>query len=675
MSRKSKKRSSKKKNRARIAQTAPIKPSNSGAEAATSEVQSAPPKQKQFWERKSVFLLSLLLVAICFSTYYNSLSGDFVWDDRALILKDKMIKDLSNIPQAFNRDFFDFTDEEPFKYGYFRPVITISYMIDYAIWGENSYGFHLTNLLVHTICSIFVFWIFLALTHVRRLALLGGVLFAVHPIHTESVSWISGRTDLFCCIFLLAALGCYMAYRTERDSIGFLKTIPPNLLYGWSLFFFSLSLLSKEMGVVLIPMIVVLEWFHICKREGKTFSWKNTITKVLPYLVLTVGYLILHTMVVKRLSSNILKIDLANIYPNIITFFKGFCLYLFKLLLPVHLSAYLKVDLLTKLTHPDTMFYFFIFIIFFYVISIASEQRPLLGLGGGMLLVAMLPLSNIVRITSPQDMGFTMAERFMYIPSIGFFLVFVIVLDWAKEKIRYPSMRWLTTALIIALIGALGLRAVLRNRDWQNDETLFIAEAETTAESTLIHSNLGRFYARNGQLNKAVYHLKQALEMAPDSPALMNNLGRVLIDMENFAEAAVYLEKAISLNPIRFQFYNNYGLAMAGLVYYQKAIEAYITALELRPTSSQAYNNLGVTYKNFGDFEKAEFCYLKAIEHDEKYAPPHKNLAILYMNHMNKPDLVAGALQRSLEIDPKQPDAVLMRSLILSYEFTASPPK
>ncbi len=657
-----------------MVQTEPIKPSDSGAEAVTSEVQSTPPKQKRFWEKNPVLLLSVLLVVICFSTYYNSLSGDFVWDDRALILKDKMIKDLGNIPQAFNRDFFDFTDEEPFKYGYFRPVITISYMIDYAIWGENSYGFHLTNLLLHTICSIFVFWIFLALTHVRRLALLGGVLFAVHPIHTESVSWISGRTDIFCCFFLLAALGCYMAYRTDRDSIGFLKAIPPDLLYGWSLFFYSLSLLSKEMGVVLIPTIVVMEWFHIFQDEEKTFNWKNIIRKTLPYLVLTIGYLILHTIVVKRLSSNILKIDFANIYPNFITFFKGFCLYLYKLLLPIHLSAYLKVDMLTKLTHPDTMFYFFIFIIFFYVTKIASEKKPLLGLGGGMFLVAMLPLSNIIRITSPQDMGFTMAERFMYIPSIGFILVFVVALDWAKEEIRYPSMRWLSTVVIIALIGALGWRTVLRNRDWQNDETLFIAEAKSDSESTLIHSNLGRFYARNGQPEKAVYHLKQALVMTPDSPALMNNLGRVLIDMGNFAEAAGYLEKAISLNPIRFQFYNNYGLARAGLGHYQEAIKTYLTALELRPTSSQAYNNLGVTYKNTGDFEKAEVCYLKAIEHDEKYAPPHKNLAILYMNHMNKPDLVVGALQKSLEIDPNQPDAALMKSLILSYEFTASPP-
>jgi Flp pilus assembly protein TadD len=665
----------KKKRKRRKSQT---KTSNNGVEIqpqepSNSEVEISPSIPRDFWERQSILALSALLVIVCLTAYYNSLSNDFVWDDRALVLKDKTIRDLGNIPQTFNRDFFDFTEEEEFRYGYYRPIITLSYMLDYAIWGKNPYGYHITNLVVHTICSIFVFWIFLALGLPRHLALLGGTIFGVHPIHTESVSWISGRTDLFCCLFLLAALGCYLANRQNRTFFPLIKkrSIPLSLWFGGSFIFFSLSLFSKEMGIIFIPMIPAIEWFHISK-EKKTINWKNILARTAPYLAPTIAYLFLHVMVVERLSNKILKIDMANLYPNIITFFKGFWLYLYKLFLPIHLSAYLKLELLTKLTHPNALFYFFLFIIFFYILAIGSESKPLLGLGGGILLVSMLPLTNIIRITSPKDMGFTMAERFMYIPSIGFILILIVALDWAREEVlkRYTSVKWVPFTVAIYLIGALGYRTVRRNRDWRNDETLFIAETATNSESTLIHSNLGRFYARKGKFDKAVMYMKKALKFSPNNPALLNNLGRIFVDMQEFNEAILYLEKAISLEPDRFQFYNNYGLALAGLGHHKEAIEVYSDAIELRPQAAQVYNNIGVAYKNSGIIEKAEESYLKAIEYDPDYAAPYKNLGIIYLNFLKKPTKAVEALRKSLEIDPSQPDAPIMRNLIFSYDRT-----
>jgi tetratricopeptide (TPR) repeat protein len=267
-------------------------------------------------------------------------------------------------------------------------------------------------------------------------------------------------------------------------------------------------------------------------------------------------------------------------------------------------------------------------------------------------------------------MGFTMAERFMYIPSIGFILILVIGLDWSKEEIlkRYPSLKWLVPMVVVILTGSLGYRTILRNRDWRNDETLFSAEVSTETESTLIHSNLGRFYARKGKFSKAIFHMKKALNFSPNSPALLNNLGRILVDMQEFNEAILYLEKAIAINPERFQFYNNYGLALAGLGHHKEAIEVYNAAIELRPQAAQVYNNIGVAYKNSGNLQKAEESYLKAIEYNPDYAAPYKNLGIIYLNFLKKPVKAVEALRKSLEIDPDQPDAPIMKNLILTYD-------
>jgi Tfp pilus assembly protein PilF len=643
-----------------------------------SSPETAPPGKAQFEKGRFILLAVLLLAIICSAVYFNSLSNGFVWDDQPLILKDKTIKDLRNIPRAFTRDYFAFTGEEDIKYGYFRPIITISFMVDYAIWGANPLGFHLTNFISHTACTILVFWIFMQLGLPYYQALLGAIIFGVHPIHTESVSWISGRTDLFCGLFFLASLGAYIAYRKNLPSTTNFRgrktwAFTPRTFYVLSLIFYSLCLLSKEMGVTFILVVFVLERFYFCKADS-VFSLKASLIRTSPYFLLTGGYLYWHFITVKRLGGNMLRADLANLYPNVVTFFKGFWIYVYKLLFPFQLSAYLKVEMLNGLIQPIAQLCFFMFIVFCYTLKTGAKQKTLFGLGGGMFLATMLPLTNITRITSPQDMGFTMAERFMYIPSIGFILLLVTALDWGRDLFikRYPKMERLPLLLTVFLIGMLGYGTILRNRDWRNDQTLFTSELTHQIESPLIHGNLGMFYANDRQFDKAIYHLQKAIKMSPDTSGTLNNLAQVLLEMNKFSEALPYLEKALSISTSDFQIYNNYGLAVAGLGQYQKAIQAYQAALDIDSSAATVYNNLGVAYKKTGDFKKAEECYLAAIKYDESYAAPYKNIAILYWENLKQPAQAIAAMRKSLKLDPKQREASGMREFLQSIESRIS---
>ncbi len=631
-------------------------------ETPTPEIKTEAPPRKTFLGSRSLLCLSLFLALSCLTVYYNALSNDFVWDDRPLILTDRMIRDLHNVPQAFKRDFFDFTEEEDIKYGYFRPIVTISYMLDYTIWQENPFGFHLTNLILHIACTIFLFFIFIMLGVPRPVAFLGSLIFGVHPIHTESVAWISGRTDVLCCFFLLPALGCYIAYRNH--SLPRTQPIMPRLCYFLSLIFYSLSLLSKEMGLVLIPILLVMEWLYF-NKPAEAFR-QGRIKRITPYLLLTAGYLSWHSMEVSRFSANRLKLDMLNLYPTILTAFKAFLLYVFKLLLPIQLSAYIKLPMLTGTAQAEGFFYFLVFAALCYIFIVAARHKALIGLSGGLFLVSMAPLLNIMRITSPVDMGFTMAERFMYIPSSWFILSMAITLNWGNELIlkRYPSYSKLTVLLVAVMIGALGYRTILRNRDWRDDGTLFNAELAAHNESALIHSNLGKFYARQGKYEKALSQLKSALRLSPDTIGVLNNMGQILVDIGRFNEAIPYLKRAIELDPSKHQLHNNYGLAMAGLGHYREALKAYKIAQSIRPTSAQIYNNMGVAFKKLGDFQNALNSYQRAIKYDKYYAAPHKNLAILYMINLKKPGLALQSLHKSLQLDPGQPEAPSMKKLI-----------
>ncbi len=217
-------------------------------------------------------LIALAIIAVVsFVTYSNTLTGEFIWDDRELILDNYYVKNWENLPTIFSSDFF-FTSSKEGKIGYYRPLITLTYMINYSLFKINPLGYHLTNIIFHLLNGVLVYLLAVHLLKSMRVPLLAALLFAIHPVHTESVSWIAGRTDVIACFFFLISLYCYVKFMEKRGL----------LLYLISLLSFTLSLFSKEMAVTLPLILIAYDYFYT--TEGKKGKLAERMRYWLPFL-------------------------------------------------------------------------------------------------------------------------------------------------------------------------------------------------------------------------------------------------------------------------------------------------------------------------------------------------------------------------------------------------------
>ncbi len=221
--------------------------------------------------------------------YWNSLGGGFVWDDRFLIVDNPRIQSFSRLSELLTHDYV-FIAETDLAYGYFRPVSSLSVALDYRIWGADPFGFHFTNLLLHAASSLLVCLLALGLGARRAVAWATGWLFAIHPIHTESVAWIAGRTDLLAFLLAGASFGLFLL--VERPG----GTLARRLAQGGSLALLALALLAKEMAAV-VPLWIACVVFWRSPPAGFGARLERALRVAAPWLVIVVLYAIVRFFV------------------------------------------------------------------------------------------------------------------------------------------------------------------------------------------------------------------------------------------------------------------------------------------------------------------------------------------------------------------------------------------
>ncbi|NLH47250.1 MAG: hypothetical protein GX444_01460, partial [Myxococcales bacterium] len=378
--------------------------------------------------KKSWFWLAGIL-ALAAAVYAPSLRGEFVWDDRALVLDDEQLRSFANLPKLFARDFFA-PGQDDFKYGYYRPLITFSYLLDWSLWRDRPLGYRLTNLLWHLLSVALLF------TLARRLAPdspvaapLAAAVFALHPIHAESVAWIAGRTDVLCTAFALGSLLAWHRYLQPVEAPpvpkGKKNVAPPAPVRHWrwlalavSLFF--LSLLAKEMGVVVLPVAALLAW--LMPEPGQKKTWP--VAAVVAFVGAAAVYLVLR-FAVAGVTTESPSPD-HSLWRALATFPGAFALYLGKLFYPGELSSYWTHPYVDHPFRPTGVMGL-IDLTFLLLLFWATRRRDArLSFAVAAFLVSFAPLANLVRISAPADMGFVMAERFLYLPSAFFCLALAL---------------------------------------------------------------------------------------------------------------------------------------------------------------------------------------------------------------------------------------------------------
>ena len=657
-------------------------------------VPRASPRHGPLLQLPAWLLPCLALALLAFGVYANALSNGFVSDDNFQLLNNPLVTDFHRIPTIFRSNVWAFAGAETTNY--YRPLQLLLYMALYYVAGFDAFSFHLLMLLLHVGNTLLVYGLgrrLLASPASSRpapsaapaptaplaptAALAAGALFAVHPIHTEAVVWVAVLPDVLMAVLVLVAVWLF----ARQDGT------PRDFQVAGHCALYLLALLTKETGVMLLPLLVGYEWLYLGRRLRDLR--KNAVFYAA--LLSTLGfYLTLRYAALGGLApaQNFhFRLNRAEYFLSVVVTAGQ---YLGKLVLPTGLSYYhmfeatrrvttaflvslpaltallAAIPLLRRRNHPGQR------------LLPQLQPRPVVSYGAFWVVVTLVPVLNLTGVGEN-----VFAERYLYLPSVGFVWVAGVGWDWLAGRQR----KWAWGAAAVVLV-ACSVMVAVRNRDWHDDIRLFTVSARQSPRSGTLRGNLGWFHFQLGNYNAAIAEYRAALELQPDSALFRNNLGNALAMSGRPREAIQEIRTALRLKPLYPEAHLNLGLALEaagdvkaaaaeygrawamkpnyaeamtalGLVRFKSgdlaaAIDLYRQATAAKPDYPEAYINLGVAYNNSAKYSEAAQALQKAIEVGSRYPNiyvAHYNLGVAYAN-LNSPEAAAAEFRQAYQLRP-----------------------
>lgn len=527
----------------------------------------------------------LLLVVAVFAVYLNTLGNGFVSDDRDLPLDYQK--------QTYWQKIF-----QP-KTVYRIPIIF--HYLD-SLGGLAPWRYHLTNLLLHAAATLLVYF-FLSYRLSALTAFLASLLFAVHPLHTDAVAWIVSRSYLLFTIFTLLSFILYLQSTTEG---GALKNRRRYLL---SLLFYVFAFESRWAEPVIFP--VLLLFYDFCFRH-----LKRTWQLIAPYVLLDLTYLLfLINAFQKRVAETSLtlsgSVDWNNPLPQIpiavITYLKLF-------IWPLDLTFYHEDLTVGPLSF---LLYLVLFLVFLSLIVYLYFKNKTL-----FFFLALFLLSLLYTFT-PLRIAWAIAERYTYFGSLGLAAVFASLFVPATKN---TTVRTILLVIFTNLLLLYAARTVIRNFDWQNEDTLWVATVKTSPTSSKAWNNMGDYYARQGDLNASLNAFLRATQLNPTYADAWHNAGNTLMLLKRDEEALAYFQKAAQYNPGLYQSYLNVAVIKISQGKLKEAEDNLLLALKINPQEPRTYDLLGVVAFQKKDLAAAVSFFRQAISLDPGFTLAREHL-------------------------------------------------
>jgi len=553
---------------------------------------------------------SLILLALTFLVYGNALFGGFVHDDKPLVAENQLIRDPGNLGRIFASGYWTTRDRSvPELY---RPLVVASFAINHLFGGLRPFGYHFANLLLQAWVCWLVYRVALAFGGAPAAAWAAGLLFAVHPVHSEAVAPVVGRSELLGAGFALAALLLHRRALSEPARGG-------ALIPAAAACFFA-ALLSKENALVLPGLILLADAGFPLRAAGA-----RRLRAYASYAAAAAVYLAARVAVLGAIArSDIRTIDnpLAGAgfvtarLTAIITTGK----YLALLLWPFHLSADYSRDqirLASGILDPRLAASLLILSAAAALAVVAWRRFRLVSVSILWFAVALLPVSNL-----PFLIGTIFGERLLYLPSVGFCLLGGALFFWLHRK-----KSRLALLLGAALLLTFAARTAARNRVWHDDAAFAFAAARDAPRSAKAQFNLGVFLEEHSDLHGGDAAYLRAKSLAPDWADPPYNRGGVLLRLGRAQEAVEEYRRAAALSgDLRFTLNLGYALDRAGR--HAEAAELYRERIRSVGESAPLYNNLGASLLAMSRAGEAVEAYRKALSLDPANASYHANLAL-----------------------------------------------
>ncbi|MFC1850453.1 tetratricopeptide repeat protein [candidate division CSSED10-310 bacterium] len=537
-------------------------------------------------------ILSVILSGLIFVSYLPSLSGTFIGDDENFIVKNPHIRSLKNIPTYF----WDLTTISDCKsWGtIYRPLRTISFALDYHFWGLDPGGYHVTNVLWHILNSLLVLALIWKLTGQIELALPTSLIFGLHPVHTEVVAWISSRGDLLFLFFFLSSFILFL-HSIEIQEKQFLKSM---IFYVLSLTAFVLGLFSKEM-IVSLPLVLAL-WLFLTDQPR---TWQKKVVFMAPFFVILTLYLQLKFVVLQNITQY--GYPGGSYWITVWSMLSVVWRYLTLLIMPDPLCFH--YFWLPKITNPlDYQVIFGVLIVLGFLYSWwktwqTGEQKLTFFLLW--FWISIFPVSNLI-----VPINTLMAERFLYLPSIGIIVVFLILV----LKVKHCLPRGTLTIGLGATVIVLGVMTFKRTVLWMEPARLYAETVTNYPRSILGRIGLATSYYDQQNYEQAEILLIPLVKWYPKGYEPLYALGLVEIALKKYDQAEKLLEQALIKAPHDERIITALGSIYAQRKQYDTAIEFYRRALAEFPGYYPAWNNLGRAFLEKGQTDLAHLCFEKA---------------------------------------------------------------
>jgi tetratricopeptide (TPR) repeat protein len=598
----------------------------------------------EFMNRYSVFLVCFALLLSTLLVFGQVRNFDFVnHDDDVYVYENPYVSGgltSQNIRWAFTTGHAS----------NWHPVTWLSLMLDCQLFGPNPGRMHLVNLFLHLANTLLLFAVLKKMTGSLWPSAFVAAAFALHPMHVESVAWITERKDVLSTFFLLLTLAAYAGY-VKRPSV---------FRYTVALALFALGLMAKPMLVTLPLVLLLLDYWPLNRLapqslktsgrqsrksalppDGHAILYKIIVEKIPFFALAAVSSGI--TFIVQRVSGAVANITALPLESRVANVFLSYSRYMGKLFWPEDLAVFYPFDADLFSFRQIAMCALLVLGISVFVIRF-GRTRKYLPVGWFWFVGTLIPVIGIVQSGSQA-----FADRYTYIPYIGLFIMAAWGLPELCSKWPYRNTTLGVTAVLV--LTALGLAAYRQTGYWNNSTALFSHANEVTKNNFLAYNNLGAAYSNLCRWQEAIEAFKQSMRFKPDYAEAHCNLGIAYGNLGRWQEATEACKQAIRFKPNYAEAYSNLGAAYSSVGRNLEAIETCMQSIQIKPDCAEAHYNLGVAYGHLGRWQEAVEAYRQAIRIKPNYSEAHNNLGNVYV-HLGRWQEAVEACTQSIRIQP-----------------------
>ncbi len=553
-------------------------------------------------DKYRIWFVYLVLTVIILAVYWRVHKFGFVnYDDNQFVYQNERI--VSGL--TFDNVAYFFTHSHA---GHWQPLTALTHMLDCELYGLNAGGHHVTNLIIHVVNTLLLLTLLRRQTGALWPSVFAAAVFGLHPVHVESVAWVTERRDVLSTLFLILTIAAYFRYVKKPNTE---RYVPVLLL-------FALGLMSKPMLVTLPFVLLLLDYWPLGRLEFSRVNLCRLMREKIPLFVLS-GISCAITVVVQTNVGTVAPVRGLGLYARFSNAIVSYVRYIGKMLWPIDLAVFYP--------HPGDKLPLWLVLgaavvlagVSVWVVKVSNKHKYLLT-GWFWYIGTLVPVIGLVQVGSQS-----MADRYTYIPSIG--LLFIVA--WGANDLL-GKWKYKQVVLGLSAFAALTILTVLtwfQVGYWRDSFTLFDHAVKATEENDVAYNNRGTIYYEKGEYDMAIADYNKAVAISPRYIEAYYNRAKVYNATKQYELAISDYSKAIEINPKLTEAYINRGSIYKTTGQYALAISDYDKAIELNPTLAEAYNNRGAAYYAKGEYALAISDYSKAIELKPDFAWAYFNKA------------------------------------------------